>query len=168
MFRIFLIVYQLDYLQHDHLVGIVEHGATSAIPPRPIPHHIEAGVPNQQKSHPASAADNDSAPLLHMDPVIPPINAYGTFDTTGFLSSGHALTSTSSSASMASTTSSHKALRPSAQPRGDSFTGNILSELIPFFGFLDLAIRVFRGESPLEIVPPGVPVCSLPHKSQIC
>ncbi|KAG6888353.1 hypothetical protein C0995_009046 [Termitomyces sp. Mi166 len=94
--------------------------------------------------------------LQDIDPVIPPINAYGTFQPPckyclkRSRSQASALSSGSSNA-----TSSHQALLPSSLPADDTFFGKVSSELIPFSSLLNM-LRNYLRPIPLEVYPPNV------------
>ena len=103
------------------------------------------------------------------DPIIPPINAYGTFDSqklTGVPSpSTHRglrhSPSQASHLSSISGLSQHQPLLPSSQPpTNENVMDQVSGNLIPFAGTISMLRRQF-APPPLEVLPPGVSVSLL-------
>ena len=93
------------------------------------------------------------------DPVIPAINAYGTFDPTKLSSSSPPqpshlppLRRSASHSSHLSSQSQHQPLLPSTQPPADTVMGKVSSDLIPFPGLAAL-FHWFRPRHSLELSP---------------
>lgn len=113
-----------------------------------------------------------SCPLVDCDPIIPPINAYGTFDPQKLSSkSGISPSSThrllrhspshASHLSSISGQSQHQPLLPSSQPPpNESVMDQVSGDLIPFAGTISMLRRQF-APPPLEVLPPGVSVSLL-------
>ncbi|RDB20650.1 hypothetical protein Hypma_012157 [Hypsizygus marmoreus] len=91
------------------------------------------------------------------DPVIPPINAYGTFQPP-HTRPLHQLKRAKSQASSLSTTStsSHHVLLPSTQPQDNTVMAKVSGELIPFWSIVNMLRRKFASQRLLEILPPNV------------
>lgn len=131
-----------------------------------------ATLPTQVNSSPPQET---SFPPSDDDPIIPPINTYGTFDPHKLLSQPRASSSSTSrglrhSSSHASHLSSisaqsqHQPLLPSSQPADDSVMDKISSDLIPFASTISMLRRQF-APLPLEVLPPGVSVSLLKNRS---
>lgn len=113
---------------------------------------------SQQPSCRARSVSPDPS-LESSDPVIPAINAYGTFDPTKLSSSSpprHShlppLRRSTSHSSHLSSQSQHQPLLPSTQPPADTVMDKISSDLIPFPGLAAL-FQWFRPRRSLELPP---------------
>jgi putative membrane protein len=106
--------------------------------------------------------------FVDMNPIIPPINAYGTFDPSRLASTSRASSSSalrpllrkgsnSSDLSSVSGQSQHQPLLPSAQPPQDNVMDNVAGDLIPFGGAISAIRRRFgRGSTAQQApAPPG-------------
>ncbi|PPR04269.1 hypothetical protein CVT26_004059 [Gymnopilus dilepis] len=122
----------------------------------------EAPRPSSPPQPPPRVSNLDEA-----DPIIPPINAYGTFDpakvtksssraSTGSRATHHLLGHSTSRSSSRSSVDQHVPLMPSAQPpEEDGVLNKVSGELIPFAGLI-ASIRSWFAAPPLEVLPPGV------------
>jgi putative membrane protein len=127
-----------------------------------------ATLPAQANSSPPQGT---SSPPSDDDPIIPPINAYGTFDPHKLLSQSRVSSSSTnrglrhssshaSHLSSISTQSQHQPLLPSSHPANDNVMDKISSDLIPFASTISMLRRQF-APLPLEVLPPGVSVSLL-------
>ncbi|TFK65187.1 UPF0187-domain-containing protein [Pluteus cervinus] len=167
-------LYHLVRPLHDHEHKSDHHPASSAATPKrsqrisaqpPIPEPKSSTSTSQQPS--ASTSTLSPSPLIDFkDPVIPPINGYGTFDgstTTVDPSSMlprhlRRVPSHSSDMSTASEQSQHRPLLPSAQPNPRTILDKVSGELIPFAGLAGLIKRSMSpsAKTHLEVLPPTI------------
>ena len=141
--------------QHDHTAdGHHAHEASVMHSPRKaqrITNQTGFAPPREEHGLPpviatsAHLVDVDEGEDFH-DPVIPPINAYGTFDpnklsSSQASSSRHHLrrsASQGSHLSNASSLSQHQPLLPSSRPQTDTVMDKVSGDLIPFAGFVTM------------------------------
>ena len=127
--------------------------------------------PKADSSHPQGR----SSPPADNDPIIPSINAYGTFDPHKLLSKSRVSSSPTngglrhssshaSQLSSISTQSQHQPLLPSSHPTNDNMMDQISGDLIPFAGTISMLRRQF-APLPLEVLPPGVSVSLLNNRN---
>ncbi|KAF8809755.1 UPF0187-domain-containing protein [Phlegmacium glaucopus] len=149
-------LYHLISPLHDH------HHARSE---RDVENVFSSRRTQQVTTHTARHEENPSAVRLHeADPIIPPINAYGTFDPAKLTAndstspSGHLLRRSPSSISQLSNSSAqsrHQALLPSSQsPNQDTILNKISGDLIPFAGIITWLTKQVNPQT-LEVLPPG-------------
>ncbi|KAJ3777473.1 UPF0187-domain-containing protein [Lentinula raphanica] len=132
-------LYHLVRPLHDHEHTVEQNQAaishTLSVPAPKKPRRV---VSNPSLSHSFGTTDNDKGKSTkHLkDPVIPAINAYGTFDNSN--GSRHNLrhASSTSSISNASVQSAHQALHPSQNPSTHRKISNLDPDLVPFSGVL--------------------------------
>ncbi|KAF8971759.1 Bestrophin, RFP-TM, chloride channel-domain-containing protein [Flammula alnicola] len=159
---------------HDHTAADDKHTQQAMASSLPSPRRAHRIATETLIVQPPSEASPPRASSSHVlvdvdvDPIIPPINAYGTFDPKK-LSSGSRASSTgavhrllrrsasqSSQLSSLSAQSQHQPLLPSSQPPpDDNVMDKISSDLIPFAGTISLLRQQFQP-APLEVLPPGV------------
>lgn len=97
-----------------------------------------ASNPSLPRSSPTPSHNHGKTPTHLGDPVIPPINAYGTFNNSPRGSTRHSLRRASSHASLSneSTHSEHQALHPSQNPDAHKNMTHANADLVPFSGVL--------------------------------
>ncbi|TFK32431.1 Bestrophin, RFP-TM, chloride channel-domain-containing protein [Crucibulum laeve] len=160
-----------EHTAHDNISAL----STSVHSPRKAQRIAAQPLVPQPQAHSSSIQDSlhsrpSSPDAFSPDPIIPAINAYGTFDDAGvsrFSSTGkHHLRRAPSSISSHSANSTHRPLLPSSQPREEDATvmGKVSGDLIPFVGFLTMIKSKFSNERPLEVLPPNVDAGELPNQ----
>ncbi|KAK0464346.1 Bestrophin, RFP-TM, chloride channel-domain-containing protein [Desarmillaria tabescens] len=105
-------------------------------------------LPHAQLSPPISSSSRPN--LDTQEPVIPPVNAYGTFHPSKQASSislRHQLKRNASSSSV------HRTLQPSQQTSGDNVMDRVSGDLIPFAGFFSTIRGWFRRADYVESLP---------------
>jgi len=159
---------------HDHSADDrhTQEAMTSALPtPRKaqrITTRTVISPPHTEASFPQGSCLNADC-----DPIIPPINAYGTFDPQKL--SGEPSSSThrslrhspsqASHLSSISAQSQHQPLLPSSQPPiNENVMDQVSRDLIPFAGTISMLRRQF-APPPLEVLPPGFSEVEAGHGS---
>ncbi|KAF8058525.1 Bestrophin, RFP-TM, chloride channel-domain-containing protein [Lyophyllum atratum] len=151
--------------EHEHTEDkAIAEATTSALAQSPRKAHRISMQPPMPQAQSASASRNVSytapAPSTEdADPIIPPINAYGTFGPNNLKASlrHHLKRSKSQSSSLSSSSdSSHHVLLPSTLPDDDTMMAKVSSELIPFSGIAGMIRRYFSTQQPLEVLPPNL------------
>ncbi|CAA7268873.1 unnamed protein product [Cyclocybe aegerita] len=145
--------------EHDHTADNkhTQEAISSALPePRKAQRITTQTVIRTEQSRPPRSSSSSS----DVNPIIPPINAYGTFDPSRLTSpSHHSLRrspSQGSHLSNASSTSQHQPLLPSSQPPPeDNVMDKVSSDLIPFAGIISMLKRQFSPRT-VQILPTGV------------
>ncbi|KAF8635323.1 hypothetical protein AX17_003943 [Amanita inopinata Kibby_2008] len=161
-------LHEHDHMPTDHKT---QRALTSGSPPPHRPPIISAEHAMTQPEPLSGAVVTSPTPLTHIDrdPVIPPINAYGTFDLQKVKRSPNSVRSSSSpssarSPSHASSTSSlsgishHQPLLPANQYPARSLLGLASAYLIPFAGLFSTLTRKL-GSNKQNPVPPVVEEC---------
>lgn len=126
---------------HDHTIEQNNVAVTSALPAPTMARRIASNpaLPHPRSS-PTPSHSKGKAPTHLGDPVIPPVNAYGTFNNSNSPrgSTRHSLrrASSHSSLSNASTHSEHQALHPSQNPEAHRKITQNDPDLVPFSGIL--------------------------------
>jgi len=126
---------------------------TSALAPPRKAHRIST-QPATPQAQPSPATPAAPLPEFLGDPVIPPVNAYGTFETPSRASSRHYLPHAHSSTSLRSQSSQsvhsqHQPLMPSTQPEHEGVMNKVSGDLIPFMSYFYLFRRkLMSGRSP--------------------
>ncbi|PPQ93138.1 hypothetical protein CVT25_003519 [Psilocybe cyanescens] len=139
-------------------------GTTSALPsPRkaqritsqtviinaPQPSSLSPPPPTQPSSSPSSSSPRQVYADIDSDPIIPPINAYGTFD---FASTSRRHYHDLSAKSSVSTLSQHRPLMPSSQPpKSDNVMDKVDGNLIPFANMIAVLKRRFASGSEQKV-----------------
>ncbi|GLB38067.1 putative UPF0187-domain-containing protein [Lyophyllum shimeji] len=147
--------------EHEHTTDkAFAEAATSALASPRRAQRISAVPPMPQAksafaSPSASGPSSSPKPPADVDPVIPPINAYGTFNPRKAALPRRSKSPSSSISS--SSSSSRHVLLPSTLPEDDTVLAKVSSELIPFSGIAGMVRRYFsRQRRPLEVLPPNV------------
>jgi hypothetical protein len=135
--------------QHEHTADDERtHASTSALPSPRRGHRIttkisaaQSGIPSAISETPPSPQPFAPQPFLPQpfvpsatddrNPVIPPINAYGTFDSSTVVSRGVRRTGSPESHT-SSISSFSRPLLPSSQPPAESARNKVSRDLIPF------------------------------------
>jgi hypothetical protein len=132
---------------------------TSALPIPRKAQRITTNTHNHSQPPRRARSVSPDLSLEPSDPVIPAINAYGTFDPTKLTSSSPPgpshlppLRRSVSHSSHLSSQSQHQPLLPSTQPPADTVMDKISSDLIPFPGLAAL-FQWFRPRRSLELPP---------------
>ncbi|KAF9052522.1 UPF0187-domain-containing protein [Hymenopellis radicata] len=135
--------------EHDHTVEQQTAAMTTAMPPPSRAHRI-ASNPSLPKSAPsptpspgASRLRNDNLSAPH--PVIPPINAYGTFQHPTKVSSS-SLRQLHRTPSQTSVHSVHSPLQAARQTPRDDMLNKVSGDLIPFAGVYNAIRGWFTGK----------------------
>ncbi|KIK00193.1 hypothetical protein K443DRAFT_679370 [Laccaria amethystina LaAM-08-1] len=146
--------------EHDHSDDQnIQHAMTSALPLPRKAQRITTNAHNHSQPPRRARSVSPDLSLEPSDPVIPAINAYGTFDPTKLTSSSPPrpshlppLRRSASHSSHLSSQSQHQPLLPSTQPPADTVMDKISSDLIPFPGLAAL-FQWFRPRRSLELPP---------------
>ncbi|KIK69657.1 hypothetical protein GYMLUDRAFT_34048 [Collybiopsis luxurians FD-317 M1] len=123
--------------EHDHTIEQNNAAITNTLPVptkvRRIASNPALPQPRSAQTHPHQPEDHKGKSSIHLgDPIIPPINAYGTFRS----SNSHSLRRASSTSSLSggSEHSEHQPLNPSQNPALHKRIRNVEPDLIPFSG----------------------------------
>ncbi|KAJ3566803.1 hypothetical protein NP233_g6772 [Leucocoprinus birnbaumii] len=139
---------------HDHEHSVADYRQptirnTSTKPPRSAHKRRTAPIPDYVPSPDGVLSPTSVAHAHFEDPVIPPINAYGTFNPSH--PSTHGQTQRPSSSSASSSDGHLILLAPEQLPRNTSLLSKVSGDLIPFSGLLDGIRSLFstRKDHPL-------------------
>ncbi|KAF9026144.1 UPF0187-domain-containing protein [Hymenopellis radicata] len=135
--------------EHDHTVEQQTAAMTTAIPPPSRAHRI-ASNPSLPKSAPSPTPSAGASRLRNVnlsapDPVVPPINAYGTFQPPQKVSSS-SLRQLHRTPSQTSIHSAHGPLQAARQTPRDDVLNKVSGDLIPFAGFYNAIRGWFTGK----------------------
>ncbi|KAL0955876.1 hypothetical protein HGRIS_002075 [Hohenbuehelia grisea] len=168
-------LYHLIRPLHDHHHNThLDVGRSTAIQSPRKAQRIASSPPMPQPR--VSPAHSPSPDADAPDPIVPAINAYGTFTppvatpsrtpaSTLHHHHHHAkrrrstsASSRSSTSSSASSVSAHRPLLPSTMPDGDDgIVSKVSGDLIPFASFYHAIRRYYTGQRlPLEVLPPDI------------
>ncbi|KAF5349799.1 hypothetical protein D9758_010167 [Tetrapyrgos nigripes] len=156
---------------HDHTAGQKAVAArTSALPPPSRAHRITSNpnLPKAKQSPTPTTTPSEYPKGLTsgLDPVIPPINAYGTFDGEG---SSRGVRRSASSLSAQSGHSSHQDLAPPMNPNPPhkDMMSKVDSKLIPFAGLFTSVGKLFsRKKDGYEQLPTSAANSDYHHPHQ--
>jgi putative membrane protein len=127
---------------------------------KPHPHHPKS--PRSRASSASTASTSATTSTVHLpstsDPVIPAVNAYGTFDTTRLPRSRSRPTSRGSAESGDSSVSiQSRPLLPSMVPNQDTgMMSSVSRDLIPFESIFHFIHRIFQRKPKLELPGNGL------------
>ncbi|KIM45329.1 hypothetical protein M413DRAFT_442007 [Hebeloma cylindrosporum] len=162
---------------HDHSADDrqTQQAMTSALPSPRKAQRITTQTVTMPSQADSSPPQGTSSPPPDRDPIIPPINAYGTFDPDKLFSKStvpssspnrglrHSPSQASHLSSISSIHSQHQPLLPSSRPpANDNVMDKVSGDLIPFAGTISMLRRQF-APLPLEVLPPGVSEVEAAH-----